>query len=64
MVNDERFSTGNHKPAPSEKMTLGVVESATGGLISHLITNIPGSSDVYRGSITAYSNDIKIGVVN
>jgi len=47
-----------------EKMTLGVVESATGGLISHLITNIPGSSDVYRGSITAYSNDIKIGVEN
>ena len=47
-----------------KKMTLGVVESATGGLISHLITNIPGSSDVYRGSITAYSNDIKIGVVN
>ena len=46
-----------------KKMTLGVVESATGGLISHLITNIPGSSDVYRGSITAYSNDIKIGVV-
>ena len=44
-------------------LTLGVVESATGGLISHLITNIPGSSDYYKGSVTAYSNEIKIKVV-
>ncbi len=46
-----------------EGLTLGVVESATGGLISHLITNIPGSSDYYKGSVTAYSNEIKIKVV-
>ena len=44
-------------------LTLGAVESATGGLISHLITNISGSSDYYKGSITAYSNEIKIKVV-
>ncbi len=44
-------------------LTLGVVESATGGLISHLITNVPGASDVYLGSITSYSNDVKIRVV-
>lgn len=44
-------------------MTLGVVESATGGLISHRITSVPGSSDYYRGSVTAYSNEIKAGVV-
>ena len=44
-------------------LTLGVVESATGGLISHLITNIPGSSDYYQGSITAYSNEVKVRVV-
>jgi nicotinamide-nucleotide amidase len=46
-----------------KRLTLGVVESATGGLISHLITNIPGSSDYYKGSVTAYSNEIKIKVV-
>jgi len=46
-----------------KKLTLGVIESATGGLISHLITNIPGSSDYYKGSITAYSNEIKIKIV-
>jgi len=44
-------------------LTLGVVESATGGLISHLITNVPGSSDYYKGSITAYCNEAKIEIV-
>ena len=44
-------------------LTLGAVESASGGLISHRITNVPGSSDYYKGSITSYSNDVKIKVV-
>ncbi|MDP6126975.1 MAG: CinA family protein [Dehalococcoidales bacterium] len=44
-------------------LTLGVVESATGGLISHLITNAANSSDYYKGSIVAYSNEAKIKVV-
>ena len=44
-------------------LTLGAVESATGGLISHMITNIPGSSDYYKGSVTAYSNETKIKVI-
>ena len=44
-------------------LTLGIVESATGGLISHLITNVPGSSDYYKGSVTAYSNETKSKVV-
>ncbi len=46
-----------------KKLTLGAVESATGGLISHLITNVAGSSDYYKGSVTAYSNEIKMKVV-
>jgi nicotinamide-nucleotide amidase len=44
-------------------LTLGVVESATGGLISHLVTNVPGSSNCYLGSITSYSNQAKIKIV-
>ena len=46
-----------------KRMTLGLVESATGGLISHRITNVPGSSDYFRGSVTAYSNEAKTRVV-
>ena len=44
-------------------LNLGVVESASGGLVSHRITNVPGSSDYYKGSVTAYSNEVKIKVV-
>ena len=44
-------------------LTLGTVESATGGLISHLITNASGSSDYYKGSAIAYSNEAKIRIV-
>lgn len=46
-----------------KRLTLGVVESATGGLISHLITNVPGSSDYYKGSVTSYDNEIKSRVI-
>jgi PncC family amidohydrolase len=46
-----------------KKLTLGTVESATGGLIAHMITNVPGSSDVFQGSIVCYSNEIKIKIV-
>ncbi len=46
-----------------KNMTLGLVESATGGLISHRITNVPGSSDYYKGSVTAYSNEAKARIV-
>jgi nicotinamide-nucleotide amidase len=42
-----------------KKLTLGTVESATGGLIAHLITSVPGSSDVFQGSVVSYSNRIK-----
>ncbi|MFY9813349.1 MAG: CinA family protein [Dehalococcoidales bacterium] len=44
----------------TKKLTLGTVESATGGLIAHLITEVPGSSDVFQGSIVSYSNEIKL----
>ncbi len=41
-------------------LTLCIAESCTGGYISHLITSIPGCSACYKGSITSYSNDVKI----
>ena len=44
-------------------LTLGAVESATGGLISHLITNVPGISEYYKGSVTSYSNEVKMNVI-
>ena len=44
-------------------LTLCAVESATGGLISHRLTNVSGISDYYMGSVTSYSNEAKIKIV-
>ena len=42
------------------KKTLAVAESCTGGLVSHRITNIPGSSAYFKCSLITYSNQSKI----
>ena len=47
-----------------KKRTLAIAESCTGGLISNLITNTPGSSKYFIAGIVAYSNDIKINQLN
>ncbi len=39
---------------------LATAESCTGGLISHLITNVSGSSSYYLGGVTSYSNEAKV----
>jgi nicotinamide-nucleotide amidase len=41
------------------KLTIGVAESCTGGLLGARLTAIPGSSDVVLGGIIAYHNDAK-----
>ena len=40
-------------------LTLAVAESCTGGYISKKLTDIPGSSSYFKGSIVAYDNSIK-----
>jgi len=45
-----------------ELLTIGAVESATGGRIADRITNVPGSSDYFKGSVVAYSNEVKIAL--
>ncbi len=42
-----------------KKITVGVAESCTGGMLGARLTAIPGSSDVVRGGVIAYHNDIK-----
>ena len=40
-------------------LTLGTAESCTGGMIAARLTDVPGSSEVFRGAVVAYANDIK-----
>ncbi|MEF9906752.1 CinA family protein [Streptomyces sp. P9-A2] len=40
-------------------VTLAVAESLTGGLVAAEITSVPGSSKVFRGSVTAYATELK-----
>lgn len=40
-------------------LTLATAESCTGGMLGQWITAISGSSDVYKGGVIAYSNEIK-----
>lgn len=42
---------------------LSTAESCTGGLIGHLLTEIPGSSTYYQGGVIAYDNAVKQGVL-
>ncbi|NSW45240.1 MAG: CinA family nicotinamide mononucleotide deamidase-related protein [Bacteroidales bacterium] len=46
-----------------KQATIATAESCTGGYIAHLLTSIPGSSAYFKGSIIAYSNDIKINIL-
>ena len=43
--------------------TLSCAESCTGGMISHLITTVSGSSEYYLGSVTSYHPDVKAKVL-
>jgi PncC family amidohydrolase len=48
-----------HLAETGKLLTIGAVESATGGRIADRITNVPGSSDYFKGSVVAYSNEVK-----
>ena len=42
------------------KWTLSIAESFTGGYISHLVTEVAGSSAYFKGAVVAYDNEVKI----
>lgn len=42
-----------------KKLKLALAESCTGGLISHRLTNVPGSSEYFLGSLVTYSYEAK-----
>jgi nicotinamide-nucleotide amidase len=47
----------------SKELMVATAESCTGGNIAHKFTLIPGSSEFFKGSVVAYSNEIKMNVL-
>lgn len=45
-------------------LNLATAESCTGGLIADWITNVPGSSDYFRGGIVAYAYEAKVALLD
>jgi len=52
------------KKLQENNLTIAVAESLTGGLVAASLTEIPGASKVFKGSITAYADEIKQNVLN
>lgn len=77
MLKDEQL-TGNDLPATGsvplevlvgdllrkKKKTLSTAESCTGGSIAARITSVSGSSEYFKGSIVAYSNEVKMNLLH
>ena len=60
---DDTLQSAIGKLLRDSGMTLSAAESCTGGMISHLITTVPGSSEYYLGSVTSYAVPVKNAVL-
>jgi len=57
--NEESLEMVIGKLLKAKNNTVCTAESCTGGEIAHMLTNVPGSSDYYKGSVVAYANSVK-----
>jgi len=44
-------------------LTVAAADSCTGGLVGHRLTDVPGSSAYYLGSVTAYASEAKVTIL-
>ncbi|MCL2414068.1 MAG: competence/damage-inducible protein A [Bacteroidales bacterium] len=56
---DESLESVVFRLLKEKKQTLSVAESCTGGYIAHRITLIPGSSEIFNGSVVVYAYEAK-----
>ena len=63
-VDNTNLAEEAYNKLKNKNLTVSLAESCTGGLISHRITQIPGSSKVYKGSLVVYSNKSKINLLD
>ncbi len=63
-VDEQNMETVVLQNLRDKKLTLGVAESVTGGLVSGRLTAIAGASDVFRGAIVSYDSEIKFEILS
>lgn len=62
-VDDETMESVVVSLLKQRGLTLSLAESVTGGLASGRITNVPGSSQVFRGAVVSYASDVKFDIL-
>ncbi len=58
-VDDQTIEMVLHQQLRARAWTIGTAESATAGLVSARLAGIPGASEILRGAVVAYAEDIK-----
>ena len=61
---DETIEVMVGRALAKKEITLSVAESCTGGKIAQLITSVSGASAYFQGGIVAYSNQVKMDLLN
>lgn len=62
--NGDNLFTVLSKKLKEYNLSISAAESLTGGLFSKRMTDIPGNSSIFKGSIVCYSNEIKQNLLN
>lgn len=62
-TDDDEMSDTLFKLLKARSLKVALAESCTGGMTSSLLVDVPGVSDVFLGSVVAYSNDAKVKIL-
>jgi PncC family amidohydrolase len=52
------------KLADAKNVSIGAAESCTGGMVAAALTSVPGSSEVFKGAIVSYANEVKAALLD
>ncbi|MDR1082617.1 MAG: CinA family protein [Coriobacteriales bacterium] len=52
------------KLADEKNISIGTAESCTGGMVATALTAVPGSSEVFKGAIVSYANEVKVALLD
>lgn len=62
-VDDDTMESAVGSRLRACRLTLGLAESLTGGLVASRLVGVPGASDWFRGAIVSYASDVKRSVL-